>query len=395
MASPYGPALGTPGFGAAAAAHGTPMTGGRFQMDDAFGSDARFGGGFGSGSNPNSAFEGDAFATGAHAAVRDRDLRTSAAPDYAPLLFGASPGPGGPGPSPARGGFEHAGGAYGVASLHTPGPAARRTPGFFGGGSGREAPGAVHPGTGGKRIFGGGFAPESRGGTGAGASDVSGRERSPRSPRLSGKSPTGRVDGTPAGHVGTPWADRGRRDDGRRRASFDASRGDFSSSPNGGPGVPAFGDDERWVTVYGFDPDRELSAVLLEFQKDGDVEARFVPRDDPEANYCHVRFADAASARRALRRNGRRAGGRMVGVAPLDARSRARLRDAYGDEGLGERASDGGGSTSGGSSRRIVRAGGARAPSSRPHSWRPTRDGVALQPRRGFWDKVMEFVFGC
>ena len=64
-------------------------------------------------------------------------------------------------------------------------------------------------------------------------------------------------------------------------------------------------------------------------------------------------------------------------------------------EGLGERASDGGGSTSGGSSRRIVRAGGARAPSSRPHSWRPTRDGVALQPRRGFWDKVMEFVFGC
>ena len=395
MASPYGPALGTPGFGAAAAAHGTPMTGGRFQMDDAFGSDARFGGGFGSGSNPNSAFEGDAFATGAHAAVRDRDLRTSAAPDYAPLLFGASPGPGGPGPSPARGGFEHAGGAYGVASLHTPGPAARRTPGFFGGGSGREAPGAVHPGTGGKRIFGGGFAPESRGGTGAGASDVSGRERSPRSPRLSGKSPTGRVDGTPAGHVGTPWADRGRRDDGRRRASFDASRGDFSSSPNGGPGVPAFGDDERWVTVYGFDPDRELSAVLLEFQKDGDVEARFVPRDDPEANYCHVRFADAASARRALRRNGRRARGRMVGVAPLDARSRARLRDAYGDEGLGERASDGGGSTSGGSSRRIVRAGGARAPSSRPHSWRPTRDGVALQPRRGFWDKVMEFVFGC
>ena len=156
MASPYGPALGTPGFGAAAAAHGTPMTGGRFQMDDAFGSDARFGGGFGSGSNPNSAFEGDAFATGAHAAVRDRDLRTSAAPDYAPLLFGASPGPGGPGPTPARGGFEHAGGAYGVASLHTPGPAARRTPGFFGGGAAgrRPAPYIRAPGERGSSVAG-------------------------------------------------------------------------------------------------------------------------------------------------------------------------------------------------------------------------------------------------
>ena len=65
-----------------------------------------------------------------------------------------------------------------------------RTPGFFGAGSGRDAPGAVRPGTGGKKIFGGGFAPAS-GGTGAGASDGSGRERSPRSPRLSGMSPAG------------------------------------------------------------------------------------------------------------------------------------------------------------------------------------------------------------
>ena len=113
MASPYGPALGTPSFGAAAAAHGTPMTGGRFQTDDAFGRDSRFERGFGSGSNPG-AFGGDAF-PGARAAVRDRDLRTSAAPDYAPLLFGASPGPVG-GPSPARGGFEHATGAYGDAA---------------------------------------------------------------------------------------------------------------------------------------------------------------------------------------------------------------------------------------------------------------------------------------
>ena len=130
------------------------------------------------------------------------------------------------------------------------------------------------------------------------------------------------------------------------------------------------------------------------------------PRDDPDANFAYVRFADAASARRALRRNGRRAGGRMVGVAPLDARSRAKLRDMYGDEGLARREPREGDpsfsrqtrQTPGGSGpRRIVRAraGGAAAPSSRPHCWRPTRDGVALQPRRAFWDKVTEFVFGC
>ena len=404
MASPYGPALGTPSFGAAAAAHGTPMTGGRFQTDDAFGRDSRFERGFGSGSNPG-AFGGDAF-PGARAAVRDRDLRTSAAPDYAPLLFGASPGPVG-GPSPARGGFEHATGAYGDASLHTPGPAARRTPGFFGAGSGRDAPGAVRPGTGGKKIFGGGFALAS-GGTGAGASDGSGRERSPRSPRLSGMSPAGiRGDGTPAGHVSTPWADRSSRREQRRGGSgdgaFDAWDDDADTDvPNA---ISEIGKDERWVVVYGFDPDRELNAVLLEFQKDGDVEAHVAPRDEADANFAYVRFADAASARRALRRNGRRAGGRMVGVAPLDARSRAKLRDMYGDEGLARREPREGDPslsrarrTPGGSgSRRIIRAraGGAAAPSSRPHCWRPTRDGVALQPRRAFWDKVTEFVFGC
>ena len=116
--------------------------------------------------------------------------------------------------------------------------------------------------------------------------------------------------------------------------------------------------------MYGFDPDRELNAVLLEFQKDGDVEAHVAPRDEADANFAYVRFADAASARRALRRNGRRAGGRMVGVAPLDARSRAKLRDMYGDEGLARREPREGDSslsraqrTPGGSgSRRIIRA---------------------------------------
>ena len=325
MASPYGPALGTPSFGAAAAAHGTPMTGGRFQTDDAFGRDSRFERGFGSGSNPG-AFGGDAF-PGARAAVRDRDLRTSAAPDYAPLLFGASPGPVG-GPSPARGGFEHATGAYGDASLHTPGPAARARRGSSGRGAAgtRPAPSVRAPGKEDLRRR----VRASSGGTGAGASDGSGRERSPRSPRLSGMSPAGiRGDGTPAGHVSTPWADRSSRREQRRGGSgdgaFDAWDDDADADvPNA---ISEIGKDERWVVVYGFDPDRELNAVLLEFQKDGDVEAHVAPRDEADANFAYVRFADAASARRALRRNGRRAGGRMVGVAPLDARSRAKLRD--------------------------------------------------------------------
>ena len=81
------------------------------------------------------------------------------------------------------------------------------------------------------------------------------------------------------------------------------------------------------------------------------------------------------------------------------------IGDMYGDEGLARREPREGDPslsrarrTPGGSgSRRIIRAraGGAAAPSSRPHCWRPTRDGVALQPRRAFWDKVTEFVFGC
>ena len=62
-------------------------------------------------------------------------------------------------------------------------------------------------------------------GTGAGASDGSGRERSPRSPRLSGMSPAGlRGDGTPAGHVSTPWADRSSRREQRRAADRAARR---------------------------------------------------------------------------------------------------------------------------------------------------------------------------
>ena len=185
-------------------------------------------------------------------------------------------------------------------------------------------------------------------------------------------SPAGlRGDGTPAGHVSTPWADRSSRREQRRGGSgdgaFDAWDDDADADvPNA---ISEIGKDERWVVVYGFDPDRELNAVLLEFQKDGDVErrtSRRAMRRTPTSAY--VRFADAASARRALRRNGRRAGGRMVGVAPLDARSRAKLRDMYGDEGWRDASlgkSDPSLSrarrTPGGSgSRRIIRARGRR-----------------------------------
>ena len=322
MASPYGPALGTPSFGAAAAAHGTPMTGGRFQTDDAFGRDSRFERGFGSGSNPG-AFGGDAF-PGARAAVRDRDLRTSAAPDYAPLLFGASPGPVG-GPSPrARGlrarhrrvrrrvaahararGAAHAGVLRGG---ERPGRARRRPSGHRGKENLR------------RRVRAG----ERR--------DRRGRERRFRARALTSLTaaqryePRGiRGDGTPAGHVSTPWADRSSRREQRRGGSgdgaFDAWDDDADADvPNA---ISEIGKDERWVVVYGFDPDRELNAVLLEFQKDGDVEAHVAPRDEADANFAYVRFADAA-LRAACAAPERATGGRAHGGRRAAGRAVAR-----------------------------------------------------------------------
>ena len=83
--------------------------------------------------------------------------------------------------------------------------------------------------------------------------------------------------------------------------------------------------------MYGFDSHRTFNSVLLEFQKDGDIEKHVLPprRDEPDssnnsgmANYVHVRFATAQAAKRALRLNGRQVGGMMVGVKTLDAKFR-------------------------------------------------------------------------
>jgi hypothetical protein len=41
-----------------------------------------------------------------------------------------------------------------------------------------------------------------------------------------------------------------------------------------------------------------------------------------------------------------------------------------------------------------VRPSGGAAASARPHRVAPTREGVSLQPRRSFWGKVVEFIFG-
>jgi hypothetical protein len=195
-------------------------------------------------------------------------------------------------------------------------------------------------------------------------------------------SPRG-ADG-PDEHAGTPWAgdrpERGERDDDVRMSTPDGeARGNESDDFS-----------ERWVVLFGF-TEKALADVLLDFQKDGDVERRVFPRGSTrgEANYCFVRFSDVASARRAARRDGTLSGGAMVGVRRLDATHREMLRlaivgDAPGGDGVAPRGAE------------VVRlkSGGASAPSSRPHSWRPARDGVALQRKRSFWDKVAEFVFG-
>jgi|TARA_B110000977_G_scaffold133936_1_gene170523 hypothetical protein len=156
----------------------------------------------------------------------------------------------------------------------------------------------------------------------------------------------------------------------------------------------------RWVTVYGFDSHRTFNSVLLEFQKDGDIEKHVLPprRDEPDssnnsgmANYVHVRFATAQAAKRALRLNGRQVGGMMVGVKTLDAKFRKDVLTG------GSRDEHDTLTPSRNPATRVHRpsAGGVN-PQSRAHAWRPdSNTQVKTQPRRAFWEKVTEFIFGC
>ena len=376
MASPYGPAFASPGF--AAAAHGTPHTGGRYADD--FSRERA--------SGYRTEYSGHGYNDRAHTHNEyDRDLRTSAAPDFAPLLFGAGAASPGIHASPSQNhrsdrygheaGYSGNDRGYGGghSTLQTP-AGSQRGRGFFGGAAGRDG-NAATPHTGGKRIFGGGVvsATDGTGRSGLGTDPL----RVDRSPRLSGKG-TPQNDGTPQGHVGTPWAKRGGRGDGIE------DRDDENNDENQNNVTL----DARWVTMYGFDH-HNVGDVLLEFQKDGDIERHVMPQGDgSHSNYCHVRFANAQSAKRAMRRNGKFAGGVMVGVKSLDEKARNELSTS---DSLSYNSGKETSTTPCGT--RIVRPVNGRTPSSRAHSWRPQKtNGVALQPKRAFWENVKEFIFG-
>ena len=109
--------------------------------------------------------------------------------------------------------------------------------------------------------------------------------------------------------------------------------------------------NEAWVTVFGFPPG-SLAAVLEAFQRDGDVVthdsfASSAPanasgganENESGPNWVHVRFATGAGAARALRRNGTKVSGVMVGVRRLDDDARAVVEREHGGAGLLARAS--------------------------------------------------------
>ena len=107
-----------------------------------------------------------------------------------------------------------------------------------------------------------------------------------------------------------------------------------------------------------------------------------------------MRFATGAGAARALRRNGTKVSGVMVGVRRLDDDARAVVEREHGGAGLLAASSTGdrAGTPSG---RRIVRpVAGMSAPGARPSRFQPSREGVALQPRRSVWNNIVEIVFG-
>ena len=297
------------------------------------------------------------------------------------------------------------GGAVGAGgTAHGP---ARNTPGshhaaargsFFGGG----AAGDVTPASG-RRVFGANRASEARtsDGAGGGATNTGGSLRS----GAGGKSAA--LD---SGHVGTPWGDKGKPSpvrglNGGLFGNDPGASGD-GSGMNDADGSP----NEAWVTVFGFPPG-SLAAVLEAFQRDGDVVthdsfASSAPantsgganENESGPNWVHVRFATGAGAARALRRNGTKVSGVMVGVRRLDDDARAVVEREHGGAGLLAHASSGergGGGGLGHGGRRIVRpVAGMSAPGARPSRFQPSREGVALQPRRSVWNNIVEIVFG-
>lgn len=81
------------------------------------------------------------------------------------------------------------------------------------------------------------------------------------------------------------------------------------------------GEDDRWVTVYGFQPG-DQHTVLKEFQKCGSILLFGSGRED-RVNWTHLQYSSTFGAQRALLKNGQTVGGKlMVGVKPLESRHR-------------------------------------------------------------------------
>ena len=167
---------------------------------------------------------------------------------------------------------------------------------FTGGGAGPVLPGrqradsaaastAAPPArtsAGGKRIFGGGVATDA---------PPSGGDRSPR------LGPSAAANDATAGHMGTPWADRRAR---RERA--EASRDDLDLAADlTVPSSSSSSTTSRWVTVFGYAPDR-LAGVLRELQRDRGILRH---EGDGDANWRHVQFSDVERRRVATRRTAR------------------------------------------------------------------------------------------
>lgn len=410
----------------------TPMTGGQGAM----GSAGRYGGSLLAGGG---AYQGGGLGAGGGATLAGSghdhgsygDLRATPGSGigrhqqpFAPMLFsspGASAlGTGGRGgqsggwndsPAPGVGAQGSAHGRAGTAGYFTGGGG--------GGGVGGAGPTAATPGggshhraTGGSFFGGGDVTPASTGRRVFGAN----RENQPRTSDGDGSNRAGANTGgslrsgaggksggaLDSGHVGTPWGDKG-----------------VAKGVSPVRGLNAFADaavvdddddgsttNEAWVTVFGFPPG-SLASVLEAFQRDGDVVThdsfvrqgsgsgdRIIRGTDSGPNWVHVRFATGAGAARALRRNGTKVSGVMVGVRRLDDDARAVVEREHGGAGLLAASSTGdrAGTPSG---RRIVRpVAGMSAPGARPSRFQPSREGVALQPRRSVWNNIVEIVFG-
>ena len=158
----------------------------------------------------------------------------------------------------------------------------------------------------------------------------------------------------------------------------------------------------RWVTVYGFPPE-ELPAVLLEFQRCGDVAQWGTFGAGAGANFVHVQYATRYGAPRALLKGGEQlTPALIVGVKPLDPKHRAAVEALGGGGGAG---AGGGGGLGGGFGGDGYGGGASAAAAAAAAAARPYRvdaaaaggGAAAALPQRGtsLWDKLQQFVIGA